>query len=200
MLHLSWPVLTRPVPRAAEVCFGNGQYDHCGVDRRRRNYWVRAPWANLRSKQAVTVLCAACMCPGLSCGQGNNAQSQAASETWPTGLARLLQCTIASLLCRSFQIRSVLARRTLTPPAGTTGTTATTTTATATATTATATAGTTPTATTSSSPSRPCGAHLTCTGLPFLPQQLRWIRAGGLLVAHLQRIRKCVACLRATLL
>lgn len=25
---------------AAAVCFGDGTYDHCGVDRSRRNYWV----------------------------------------------------------------------------------------------------------------------------------------------------------------
>ena len=39
---VSSPALKRAVRCAAEVCFGNGQYDHCGVDRRRRNYWVRA--------------------------------------------------------------------------------------------------------------------------------------------------------------
>lgn len=58
-LRLTWPVLTHPVRCAAEVCFGNGQYDHCGVDRRRRNYWVRASWLTgckhrCCDKQAVT--------------------------------------------------------------------------------------------------------------------------------------------------
>lgn len=46
-LRLPWPALTRPVRCAAEVCFGNGQYDHCGVDRRRRNYWVWASWLTI---------------------------------------------------------------------------------------------------------------------------------------------------------
>ncbi len=28
--------------RAASACGGDGTYDRCGVDRSRRNYWVRA--------------------------------------------------------------------------------------------------------------------------------------------------------------
>jgi len=37
-----WTLADRGSGRAASVCGGDGTYDRCGVDRSRRNYWVRA--------------------------------------------------------------------------------------------------------------------------------------------------------------
>lgn len=30
---------------AAAVCFGDGTFDHCGLDRSRKNYWVSVVYA-----------------------------------------------------------------------------------------------------------------------------------------------------------
>jgi len=75
------------------VCGGDGYYDHCGVDRSRRNYWVSARvglWTRRTSLCAGRLHASLCAC---CCRRGSvELLTQPVGWLWP--------CCCAVMVCK----------------------------------------------------------------------------------------------------